>query len=105
MEALGLELERIEPWGNLPLDHLALLFELVVQGGGDASPQSRQLAEHVSEQLLGPWVAQFGESLSAKSTQLVYRGLGVVLGELHGPEPKSEPAFTPLRVVDASSDG
>lgn len=86
MEALGVEPIRVEPWGRLPLDHLALLLELVARAGEleGSEEGASSIQAHLHRELLGPWVAAFGRSLEARATSPIYRGLGSVLVALHG---------------------
>jgi TorA maturation chaperone TorD len=78
LETLGREPLRAEPWGRLPLDHLALWMDLIAT----ASAESPELASHLEEELMGPWVIALGRALEQKATAPLYRGVGALLQAL-----------------------
>lgn len=92
LEALGRERVRAEPWGELPLDHAGLLFDLVVSGveAGDAG--GRAVAAHVEEEAITPWLAAFGRALAERATAPPYVALGRLLVSLAGDASAPRPA-------------
>jgi TorA maturation chaperone TorD len=80
LEATGRETVFAEPWGRLPLDHLALWLDLVA-GLADESPE---LARHLDDQLMGPWIISLGRSLEEHAASPLYRSVGALLQDLNG---------------------
>lgn len=85
-EALGRKPSGAEPGGRLPLDHVALLFDLVavsaVQGSMDSSDLA--IAHHLDRELMNEWLVPFGESLTSKARHPLYGALGQLIADLHG---------------------
>lgn len=86
-EVLGRQPERAEPWGNLALDHLALLLDLTSGAALSSDPLDQQVAEHLDGELLGEWIFNFGSALEEKAELPIYRALGRFLQQLHTDEP------------------
>lgn len=88
LDALGRETLVAEPWGRLPLDHLALWLDLVVaaaeQDEASAETGPSGDADHLEAQLLGPWVVRFGEALEASAESPLYRCAGKLLRAIRG---------------------
>ena len=79
LEATGREPVSAEPWGRLPLDHLALWLDLIA-GLADESPE---LARHLDEQLTGAWIVALGRSLEGLAASPLYRSVGALLQDLN----------------------
>lgn len=84
LEALGREPRVAEPWGRVPLDHLGLLFDLVVTAVEQGGLAGFEVAQHLDRELLGPWLGRFGDALAREAALPVYRGLGRLLVDLEG---------------------
>ncbi len=82
LEALGRERVRAEPWGELPLDHAGLLFDLVVSGVQAGDARGRAVAAHVEEEAITPWIATFGRALAEQAASPPYVALGHLLDAL-----------------------
>lgn len=79
LETIGREPVHAEPWGRLPLDHLALWLDLIVA----TTQETPDLADHLEEQLMGPWVLALGEALEVQSRSPLYRATGALLKALN----------------------
>lgn len=84
-EAIGRAPRSSEPWGRLPLDHAALVFDLMAHAAGSDSAADREVARHLDETLLAGWPPAFGEALAARATHPIYRALGRLIAALHAP--------------------
>ncbi len=69
---------QAEPWGRLPLDHGALLLELVAT----AADIQADLAAELERTLLEPWLPAFGASLAEEAREPVYRAAGRLVAGL-----------------------
>lgn len=81
LEALG---RRRAQDDRLPLDHLALLLELVADASAAHDEATRAVGDIVRREALGPWVARFGAALRAQAKLPIYRAAGTLLELLHG---------------------
>lgn len=89
LEVLGREPLLREPWGRLPLDHLALVFDLISVSVASGEPRQIEVAGHFDAELLGPWLVDFGERVHALAETPLYRAIGTIIAGLHRPDPGS----------------
>lgn len=82
LSALGRKTNPTEPWGRLPLDHLALWLDLIVA----AASEKPEVAEHLVQQWMGPWVGDLGRALNQQASSPLYKGIGALLAALHSQE-------------------
>lgn len=87
LEVLGREPVLREPWGRLPLDHLAFVFDVVSESISMGEPMQVEVATHLDTELLGPWLVPFGERVRERATTPLYRGIGSLIAELHRIDP------------------
>jgi TorA maturation chaperone TorD len=80
---LAREPVRREPWGRLPLDHLACVFDVVSESIASGEPMQVEVAIHLDTELLGPWLVSFGERVRTLAETPFYRAIGSIITELH----------------------
>ena len=81
--AVGREAIEAEPWGRLPRDHIAVILDLVAEGQRSTDPAHHEVAAHLDRELLGPWIARFGDALGDRARVPLYRALGRLIAALH----------------------
>jgi len=81
-KTLGREPVRAEPWGQLPLDHVALLFDLVSHGAASPTPGDFEIALRLDRALLEDWLAPFGVALHERAREPIYRALGQIISSM-----------------------
>jgi TorA maturation chaperone TorD len=86
LSALGRMEIHQEPWGRLPSDHIAVIFDVVAQADASSDPRDRKVAAHLDRELLGAWLGSFGRTLSEQAHHPLFRALGEVLVGLHPPD-------------------
>lgn len=84
-EALGRKPSGSEPGGRLPLDHVALLFDLIAVSAAQGAMDSSDLAiaHHLDRELMNEWLVSFGETLASKARHPLYRAIGQLVADLH----------------------
>jgi TorA maturation chaperone TorD len=81
-EALGREPIKAEPWGQLPLDHVSLLFDLISHGAKSTAPGDLEIALRLEHALLDGWLMPFGAALHERSREPIYRALGKLISSM-----------------------
>ncbi len=84
-DALGRRPVRAERCGRLPLDHVAMVFDLVAHAAGATTSGTKRAAIHLERELLGDWLVCFGDALAARSREPLYRAIGRLISQLHAP--------------------
>ena len=81
LAALGREPVVAEPWGRMPLDHAALLLDLVAAASLEALETDADVdaAEPLRAALLDRWLRDFGAALEARAQSPLYAAVGATL--------------------------
>ena len=87
LAAIGRSPIHDEPWGRIPKDHIAVLFDLIAEAEASSDVRDREVAAHLDRELLGEWIASFGNALEEQARNPLYRALGGVVVALHSPAP------------------
>lgn len=80
--ALGREPRRVEPWGKLPLDHLAVVLDLVAVAATSGDQSDLEVANLLHDDLLSPALVGFGAALVHEARTPIYRSIGALITSL-----------------------